>query len=72
MKRIIKKSKNIFLPFGRFFDYFWSLVCRKRSLGSVPGIRRRNREQKKVILRKRCKERFLHIIGRKNGVCVGR
>ena len=31
-----------------------------------------SREQKKVILRKRCKARFLHIIGRKNGVCVGR
>ena len=28
--------------------------------------------QKKVILRKRCKARFLGIICRKNGVCVGR
>ena len=27
---------------------------------------------KKVILKKRCKARFLHIMGRKNGVCVGR
>ena len=30
VKKIIKKSKKIFPPFGRFFDYFWSLVCRKR------------------------------------------
>ena len=29
-------------------------------------------EQKKVILRKRCKARFLDIMCRKNGVCVGR
>ena len=29
-EKIIKKSKKIFPPFGRFFDYFWSLVCRKR------------------------------------------
>ena len=29
-------------------------------------------EQKKVILRKRCKARFLDIMGRKNGLCVGR
>ena len=29
-------------------------------------------EQKKVILRKRCKARFLGTMGRKNGVCVGR
>ena len=72
MKKIIKKSKKIFPPFGRFFDYFWSLVCRKRCLGSVSGVRRRSREQKKVILRKRCKARFLDIMGRKNGVCVCR
>ena len=36
------------------------------------GVRRRSREQKEVILRKRCKARFLHILGLKNGVCVGR
>ena len=29
-------------------------------------------EQKKVILRKRCKTRFLDIMCRKNGVCVSR
>ena len=28
--------------------------------------------QKKLILRKRCKARFLGIMCRKNGVCVGR
>ena len=28
--------------------------------------------QKKVILTKRCKARLLDIMGRKNGVCVGR
>ena len=31
-----------------------------------------SREEKKVILRKRCLELFLGIIGRKNGVSVGR
>ena len=36
------------------------------------GVMRRSTEQKKVILRKRCKARFLDIMGRKNGVCVGR
>ena len=29
-------------------------------------------EKKKVILRKRCLARFLGIMGRKDGVCVGR
>ena len=71
MKKIIKKGKKIFPPFGRFFDHFWSLVCRKR-LGSVSGVRRRSREEKNVILRKRCLAPFLGIICRKNGVCVGR
>ena len=28
--------------------------------------------KKKVILRKRCSARFLGIMGRKNGVCLGR
>ena len=54
MKKLIKKKEKIFHPFGRFFDHFWSLVCRKRSLGSVSGVRRRSTEGKKVILRKRC------------------
>ena len=72
MKKIIKKRKKFFPPFGRLFNYFWWLVSRKRLLGSVSGVRRRSREQKKVILRKRCKARFLDIMGRKNGVCVGR
>ena len=31
-----------------------------------------SRKQKKVIVRKMCKARFLDIMGRKNGVCVGR
>ena len=31
-----------------------------------------SREEKKVILRKKCSVRFLGIMGRKNGVCVGR
>ena len=30
VKKLIKKSKKIFPPLERFFDYFWSLVCRKR------------------------------------------
>ena len=54
MKKIFKKIKKIFPPFGRFFDYFWLLVSRKRSVGSGSGVRRRSREEKKVILRKRC------------------
>ena len=72
MKKIIKKGKKIFPPFGRFFDHFWSLVCWKRLLGSVSGVRRRSTEQKKVILTKRCKARLLDIMCRKNGVCVSR
>ena len=72
MKKIIKKGKKFFPPFGRFFDHFWSLVCRKRRLGSVSGVRRRSTEQKKLILRKRCKARFLYIMCRNNGVCLGR
>ena len=35
------------------------------------GVRRRSREEKKVILRKTCYARFLGIMCRKNGVCVG-
>ena len=50
MKEIIKKKKTFFPPFGRFFDHFWSLVCRKRLLGSVSGVSRRSREEKNVIL----------------------
>ena len=30
VKKLIMKSKKIFPPLERFFDYFWSLVCRKR------------------------------------------
>ena len=66
------RKKKKFFSFRELFNFFWWLVCRKRLLGSVSGVRRRSREQKKVILRKRCKARFLHIMGRKNGVCVGR
>ena len=50
MKKIIKEGKNFFPPFGRFFDHFWSLDCRKRLLGSVSGVSRRSREEKNVIL----------------------
>ena len=67
-----KKMENFFFSFRELFNYFLWLVCRKRSLGSVSGVRRRSRWQKKVILRKRCKARFLHIMGRINGMCVGR
>ena len=31
-----------------------------------------SREEKNVILRQRCSARFLGIMCRKNGVCVGR
>ena len=44
----------------------------EKMIGSVSGVRRRSRQQKKVILRKRCKAHFLDIMGRKNGVSMGR
>ena len=44
---ISKKKKIYFCPLGSFFDHFWSLVCRRRWLGSVSGVRRRSREHKK-------------------------
>ena len=66
------KKKKFFFSLRELFHYFWWFVCRKRSLRSVSGVRGKSREQKKVILRKRCKARFLDIMGRKNGVCVGR
>ena len=50
MKKIIKKGKKFFPPFGRFFDHFRSLVCRKILLRSVSGVSRRSREEKNVIL----------------------
>ena len=46
MKEIIKIKKIFFPPLGWFFDHFCSLVCRKRLLGSVSGVRRRSREKK--------------------------
>ena len=67
-----KKKENFFFSFRELFNYFWWLVSRKRWLGSVSGVRRRSTEQKKVILTKRCKARFLDIMCRKNGVCMGR
>ena len=36
------------------------------------GGKEKSTEQKKVILGKRCKARFLDIMCRKNGVCMGR
>ena len=47
MKKNYKKKKIFFLSFRELFHYFWSLVCRKRLLGSVSGVKRRSREQKK-------------------------
>ena len=44
-----KKKKIFFFYFMELFNYFWWLVCRKRLLGSVLGVRRRSREQKKAI-----------------------
>ena len=46
----LKKKKIFFFSFRELFHYFWSLASRKRSLGSVSGVRRRRREPKKVIL----------------------
>ena len=45
-----KKKENYFFSFRELFNYFWWLVCRKRLLGSVSGVRRRSREEKNVIL----------------------
>ena len=45
-----KKKENYFFSFRELFHYFWWLVCRTRSLGSVSGVRRRSREEKNVIL----------------------
>ena len=36
------------------------------------GGKEKEYREKKVILRERCKARFLDIMCRKNGVCVGR
>ena len=36
------------------------------------GGKEKEERAKKVVLRKRCKARFLGIMCRKNGVCVGR
>ena len=71
-ERNYKKKKKKISSFGRFFDHFWSLVCRKSWLGNVRGKGEGVQSKKKVILRKRCKAHFLDIMGRKNGVCVGR
>ena len=49
-----KKNKIFFSPLGTIFDHFWSLVCQKRRLGSFSGVRRKSREEKNVIVRKRC------------------
>ena len=70
MKKIIKKGKNFFPPFGIFFDHFWSLVCRKRSLGSVSGVRRRSREGKKCNFKKKVFSAFFrHNMSEKRSVC---
>ena len=52
------KKKIFFLLLAVFLTIFWSLVCRKRLLGSVSGVRRRSREKKKVILKKGVKRVF--------------
>ena len=67
-----KKKEIFFLSFRELFHLFWSLVCRKRWLGSVLGVRRRSREQKKSNFKKKVLSTFLAIMSRKNGVCVGR
>ena len=65
-----KKEKKIFPPFGRFFNHFWSLVCRKRLLGSVSGVRRRSREKKKCNLKKKMLGAFFRHYGlEKRSVC---
>ena len=45
-----KKKRKFFFSFRELFNDYWWLVCRKRRLGNVSGVRKRSREQKKVIL----------------------
>ena len=58
-----KKKKIYFCPLGSFFDSFWALVCRKRWLRSVSGIRRRSREQKKSNFKKKVLSAFFRHYG---------
>ena len=58
-----KKKKFFFISFTKLFHYFWSLVCRKRSLGSVSGVRRKSREQKKRNFKKKVLSAFFRHYG---------
>ena len=53
MKKIIKKEKK-FSPFREVFSPFLVASFPEKRLGSVSGVRRMSREEKNVILRKRC------------------
>ena len=64
------KKKNFFFSFSLLFYHFWSSVCRKRSIGIVSGVRRRNREQKKSNLKKKVLSAFFrHSWSEKQSVC---
>ena len=72
INKLIKKKKKIFLPLERFFDNFWSLVCRKRCLGSFSGVRRRSREKKKSNFKKKVLSAFFRDYeSEKRSVWVG-
>ena len=66
-------KKKLFFPLlGRFFDHFWSLVCRKRRLGSFSGVRRRSREEKKSNLKKKVLSAFFRHYGSEKRSVLGR
>ena len=67
-----KKRKKNFSSFRGVFGPFLVASFPEKLLGSVSGVRRRSREEKNVVLRKRCSAHFLGIMCRKNGVYVGR
>ena len=70
IKKIIRKRKKIVPSFGKFFDHFWSLVRRKRLLGSVSEVRRRSREGKKSNFKTKVLSAFFrHNVSEKRSVC---
>ena len=51
MKKIIKKSKTIFLPFGRFFDFFFFVASLPEKMIRKCFGGRRSREKEKGVKR---------------------
>ena len=67
-----KKKKKKISYFRDVFLSFLVVSLPEKMIRKYFGVRRRSRDKKNVILRKRCKARFLDIMGRKNGECVDR